>query len=130
MGKLKDFKTVDISELSIPGDQKTVIMSKEDWTALGTQLFGPDMMNWRFVCPACGNVAAVKDFYQYRDKGAQPNAATCDCIGRYDGHIHVEMGAGKPCNYTGYGLIDLCPVRVMDGDEEVRCFAFEEKSGG
>jgi len=128
MAGLEDFKVVDISDISTKGDQQLVYMTKEDWTKLGTQLFGPDMMNWRFVCPACGNVATPKDFYPFRDKDANPNSATCECIGRYDGHIHVEMGVGKPCNYAGYGLIDLCPVRVMDGEEETRCFAFDEKA--
>ncbi len=46
--------------------------------------------------------------------------------GRWDGHMHVDMGAGKPCNYTGYGLFNLCPVKVMDGNKELRSFAFDE----
>jgi len=129
MSGLEDFKVVDISDISAKGGQKLVAMTKEDWTKLGTQLFGSDMMKWRFVCPACGNVATPMDFYPFRDKGAKPNSATCECIGRYDGHISVKMGEGKPCNYAGYGLIDLCPVRVMDRDEEVRCFSFDEKAG-
>ena len=103
-------------------------MTKEEWAKRGSELFGPDMMHWRFVCPACGNVATPMDFYPFRDIRANPNSATCECIGRYDGHIHVVMGTSKPCNYAGYGLIDLCPVSVMDGEELARCFAFAEKA--
>lgn len=125
MGDLKDFQVKHVSDLSIKGDQALVVMDKEEWLRKGTELFGPDWMNWQFVCPACGHVAKIGDFKQY---GAKPNAATCECIGRYDGHINVPMGEGRPCNYTGYGLLDLCPVRVMDGGEEIRSFAFAESS--
>lgn len=36
--------------------------SYEDWTADGVRLFGGNMMQWRFVCPACGHVASVEDW--------------------------------------------------------------------
>ncbi len=102
------------------------IMSKEEWLAKGAKLFGPDMMKWRFVCPACRNIASVEDFKRFKEQGATPDSATGHCIGRWDGHMDVDMGAGKPCNYTGFGLFNLCPVRVMDGDKELRSFAFDE----
>ena len=124
---LEDFKVIDISELSEKYGDKFTIITKEEWIKRGTELFGPDMLKWRFVCPACGNIAAVEDFRPYKDKGAHPDSATHDCIGRFDGHIDVDMGKEKPCNYTGYGLIDICPVRVMDGDQEIRCFAFAKQ---
>lgn len=84
-------------------------------------------MNFRFVCPICGNEASVSDFMAYKNKGADPNSATCECIGRY-------AGAGpafgdkphKPCDYAGYGLFRLSPVRVMNNRKEVHCFAFAE----
>lgn len=117
---------LDIKELSMKYGDKFTVITKEEWVKRGTQLFGPDMMKWRFVCPACGNIAAVEDYKPYKDKGAQPDSATGNCIGRYNGHMGVDMGAGKPCNYTGYGLLDFCPVRVIDGDKEIRCFAFDE----
>lgn len=104
-----------------------VRMTKADWEARGTKLFGPDQLKWRFVCPACGNVAAVEDYKPFKAKGAQPDSATHNCIGRYDGHDAVPMGTAKPCNYTGYGLFNLCPVWIMDGDKEIRCFAFDER---
>ncbi|MDP2730562.1 MAG: VVA0879 family protein [Dehalococcoidales bacterium] len=103
-----------------------ITMTKEDWLAKGTKLFGPDMMTWRFVCPACKHIASVEDFKKYKDAGASPDSATTRCIGRFDGHMDVDMGAGQPCNYTGYGLFNLCPVKVMDGEKELRSFAFDE----
>jgi hypothetical protein len=122
---LKNFKVVDISELSETQGQKITEMTKDEWYARGTELFGAGYLDWRFVCPACGHIASVRDFKQYKDQGANPNSATCECIGRYDGHESVVMGTAKPCNYTGYGLFDLCPVRVMDGDKVIKCFAFD-----
>ena len=128
MSGLKDFKAINISQISIKGGQSEIVMTREEWNKKGIKFFGSALMDWRFVCPACGHVATPRDFYPYRFNGASPDSATCECIGRYDGHIHVCMGEGSPCNYSGLGFIDLCPVRVMDGDKESRCFAFDEAS--
>jgi len=103
-----------------------IVMTKDEWIAKGTELFGPDMLQWRFVCPACKHVQKVADLAPYKDQGATPDSATHNCIGRYDGHMNVDMGAGQPCNYTGYGLFNFCPILVKDGDKEIRCFAFDE----
>ena len=103
------------------------VMTKAMWEAKGTELFGPDKMKWRFVCPSCGHIQAVEDFRAFKDDGATPDLAYSCCIGRYDGHMHVEMGTRPgPCNYTGYGLFNICPVMVIDEGKEVRSFAFAE----
>jgi hypothetical protein len=108
-----------------------------EWLRRGRELFGKDFMKWRFVCPVCGNVATVEDFQQYKDKGANPNGATCECIGRYSGKGGPAVFEGrkvsaKPCEYAGYGLLRLSPVRIMedlDGEEEeAHCFAFDENA--
>ena len=41
------------------------------------------------------------------------------------------MCSGKsPCNYTGYGLFNICPVLVTDEDgKELRCFGFHVPDG-
>jgi len=122
MDKLKTFK---IGNVLAPKNGQQEI-TKEEWLKRGTELFGPDMLKWRFVCPACKNVAAVDDYRPYKDKGATPDSATCNCIGRHDGHGDVVMGSAKPCNYSGYGLFNLCPILVIDSDKKVRCFAFDE----
>jgi hypothetical protein len=124
---LEEYKVVNISELSEKYGDKITVLTKEAWVKKGTELFGADMMKWRFICPACKNIAAVEDFRVFKNQGAQPDSATHDCIGRYDGHMDVVMGAGQPCNYTGYGFFNLCPVRVIDHDgKEISCFAFDD----
>jgi hypothetical protein len=134
VSSLNNFQVTHISEVRRigifvqgEGAPVPVKMTKDEWVKLGTQLYGPNMMDWKFICPACGNIARPRDFYPYKDTGANPDTATHQCIGRYDGHIQVVMGEGHPCNYTGYGLIDLCPVIVVDGEHESRCFAFADK---
>jgi hypothetical protein len=100
-------------------------MTKEEWLERGKVLFGEDFYEWRFVCPICGNVAAVKDYKPYKDKGAHANSATCECIGRYTG-AQSSFDGTKPCNYAGYGLFRLSPVIVLDDGKEIHSFAFAE----
>ncbi len=101
-------------------------MTKAEWMAEGTRLFGPNTDKWRFVCPSCGNLAAIEDFRQYKDRGATPDSATCQCIGRYTGAKGAfDAKKFKPCNYAGYGLFRLSPVVVLDGDKEILSFEFE-----
>ncbi len=84
------------------------------------------------VCPGCGHIQAVEDFRQYKDQGAGPNSATCECIGRYsDGKSWTNDNPrknGGPCDYAGYGLLRISPVTVMDGEKVIRSFAFAEAS--
>ena len=37
-------------------------LTHNDWRAAGQDLFGSDLMSWRFACPACGDVANGHDF--------------------------------------------------------------------
>lgn len=99
-------------------------LSKQEWSDRGRQLFGDDFVKWRFVCPACGNIATVEDYRQFKEQGADANAATCTCIGRYMGKDWAK--GEKPCDYVGYGLFRLSPVIVMMDDKEIDCFAFDE----
>ena len=108
--------------------EESVILTKEQWLSKGKELFGEDMTTWRFVCPGCGHIQSVNDFRQYKDKGATPNSATFECIGRYsNGNSWFNDNLkkiGGPCDYTSYGLICLAPVTVVDGDKTLHCFAF------
>ncbi len=105
-------------------------MTKEEWEAKGKELFGKDYMEWRFVCPGCGHIQAVKDFRQYKEQGANPNSATCECVGRYSGGKSWMRDnprkTGEPCDYAGYGLLRISPVTVVDNDKEIHTFAFAE----
>ncbi|KKK47882.1 hypothetical protein LCGC14_3150700, partial [marine sediment metagenome] len=105
-------------------------MTKEEWMAKGQELFGPQMFDWRFRCPSCGNVQSAEDFRSYQSKGATADSARSECIGRYDGHIVVEIGTTPgPCNYTSGGLFNLNPVTVVDGDRRYSSFAFDLDAG-
>ena len=107
-------------------------MTREEWMAKGTGLFGEDKGEWAFACPVCKHVARVKDFERYDDAGATPESATYECIGRYSEDNPQAFGLDdsitQPCNYVGYGLFKLSPVRVVHPDgHEKHCFAFAEE---
>jgi len=110
-------------------------MTEAEWNAEGERLFGPDRFKWRFVCPQCGNVASVEDFRAFKEFGATTESATKECIGRYFPKTerggwsseHCNPDIKKPCDYAGYGLIGLSPVRIERGGEKLtKCFAFAE----
>ena len=133
MGGLKDFKKVAIGDLLPKPTEGVTTMTGEEWLAKGKQLFGDDMTKWRFVCPGCGHVQAVEDFRQYKDQGASPDSARQECIGRYSGGkpwaFKNVRKLGGPCDYAGYGLLNICPVKVVDEKGDHWCFAFDEKGG-
>jgi hypothetical protein len=101
-------------------------MTLEEWETRGAELFGPDKMLWRFVCPSCGHIQAPEDFRPYKDK-AEPSTAYFSCIGRFDGHMRTEICSGEsPCNYAGGGFIPLNPLTVVVDGKERKIFAFDE----
>jgi len=98
-------------------------MTDAEWREKGAALFGPDLMEWRFVCPACGHVQCAQD---YKDAGAPSGAVATSCVGRWlPGSRKAFGGDGPgPCNYAGFGLFRLNLVDV-DGQ---RIFTFAEAS--
>ena len=114
--------------------EELIDMSEADWLAEGRRRFGWDMMQWKFVCPICKHVQTVIDFKPYADRGARPDSARNECIGRYAGceasafsRTH-DLPPGGPCDYAAYGLIQVAPVRVtMAATGKVQhCFAFAD----
>ena len=99
--------------------------AESDWYAEGRRRFGPDMRQWRFVCPCCGHTAKAGEWV---DAGAERMAAF-SCIGRAVGAKRKAFG-GKgdgPCDYAGGGLFGLNPVKVTHPDGTAnRHFAFAE----
>lgn len=89
----------------------------EDWEKEGVSLFGKDKINWRFVCPNCGNIQSPDDFRKYKDEGADPSTAYFSCIGRFmencDGTISNKK---SPCNYTQGGLFILSQIIIVEED--------------
>lgn len=96
-------------------------VTEEEWNAEGERRFGADRMLWRFICPSCGHVAAVKD---WKAAGAPESAAAFSCVGRWTGAGGEKAFflKGGPCNYAGGGLFKLNPVTV--GDSDFRIFEF------
>lgn len=79
----------------------------KEWLAEGRELFGRDIMKWKFRCPMCGHVASVQDF---KDAGAEdPNHSFQECIGRYRGAGAPGAPDGNPdgCNWAAYGLFGI-----------------------
>jgi len=104
------------------------IYTMAEWRAEATRLFGPDLLDWRFVCPSCGHVASVRD---WREAGAPVGTTAFSCVGRWLGETDDEKTfrrKGGPCNYAGGGLFGLNPVTVvLDDGSEIKVFAFAEQ---
>lgn len=100
-------------------------MTWEEWMAEGRRRFGDDINAWRFICPVCKHVAAVRD---WRALG-EHDAAGFSCVGRWlvkSRDAFREDGPG-PCNYAGGGLFALNPVEVVFPDgRRVHAFAFAD----
>lgn len=107
-----------------------VYESVDEWREEGERRFGKDVMAWRFKCPMCGHVAAVKEF---ADAGAKDpaNAAYEECIGRYTGKGSPKEGDSSGCNWAAYGLFGIPNgkgVIVITGEETgAEIFAFAEE---
>lgn len=97
----------------------------------GKQLFGNDLMEWKFVCSSCGNIQSPKDFKDYQHKGATPSSAYWNCIGRYKGTRNEIFSKKQPCNYSSGGLFNVNKTVVKYPTEfrELRVFNFMKKIG-
>ena len=96
--------------------------SADEWNAEGILKFGPDQMEWRFVCPGCGHVASVQD---WKNAGAPSSAVAFSCVGRWtEGAKEFGSPGPGPCNYAGGGLFRLNPVMVT-GDHGKQHGLFE-----
>ncbi|MFC3985493.1 VVA0879 family protein [Streptosporangium jomthongense] len=104
-------------------------LTNAEWRTEGSRIFGTeDIMQWRFGCVSCGNVASPADFEAL---GANPRRAPHECIGR----VHKEQGAdtvidgnSKPCNWTAGGMFrlsTLIEVESVNG-EPTLVFPFAE----
>ncbi len=89
------------------------VMTIEEWRAEAERRFGPDELDWKFICPSCGHIASTED---YKAAGAPSTAVAFSCVGRWlpkcsDAFSHKP----GPCNYAGGGLIGLNPISIGDG---------------
>ncbi len=105
-------------------------ITKTEWMKRGQKLYGTeDTLQWEFRCPICKHIQRPEDFRPYKDKGADPNSALWNCIGRFTGGNRA-FGDGTikgPCDYTAYGLLQFCRYLVTDNEgHEFRVFAFSK----
>lgn len=103
-----------------------------DWIAQGKQLFGDDTKEWKFRCPACGNVQTLVDFEKV---GAEPQLAYQECIGRklptcarHFGSTPGTDGKKSPCDYAAFGLFRLGGTQIVlaDNGTKVAVLPFAE----
>lgn len=85
-------------------------LTQEELLSEAIERFGSDPMDFKFICPHCGDVAAIRDF---RDAGADPGRAGQECIGRHLGaldkskHPSAEAyrkAGNRGCDWAAYGL--------------------------
>jgi hypothetical protein len=98
--------------------EESITLTKAQWLAMGTAIYGPDTDQWKFRCPICGNVAAIGDYRQFKDKGATPDSAATECLGRYKGgRSAFYEREGQPCDYASWGLFRIGDVFIDHGKE-------------
>lgn len=126
----RTIKTGNGTSCTFDTDTNKVYESIEEWKAEGKRRFGEDFMKWKFVCPMCGHVAAVEDFRQYKDQGAEPDSSYVECIGRYTGAPGPEkVKDASGCNWAAYGLFGIPKggVFVITGEDKgTHIFDFAE----
>ncbi len=82
-------------------------------------------LDCKFICPACSTVASPNDF---KAAGGDPQDAPQKCIGRVRPKVmaagQFEPGPDGGCDWTAFGLIDICTVHIDLGDKVIPVFAF------
>lgn len=87
-------------------------IKKTDWESKGRELYGDNVMDWKFRCPVCGHVATPQD---YKNAGAPETTIAFSCVGRWTG-AESSFDKTSPCNYAGGGLFLLNPILIIDED--------------
>jgi hypothetical protein len=109
------------------GDQ---MIKVSEWLRQGLELFGPDTLQWRFRCPACGNVQTGAEFQAL---GVDPQSAYQQCIGRHTGNQprQVKPDSTKiksPCDYAAYGLFRFGDLVISETGKPVPVFPFDREA--
>jgi hypothetical protein len=90
--------------------------------------FGDDPLAWAFRCPACGDVATLKDFQEAAGDTAR---AGQECIGRSLGALQKPPTNKRGCDWAAYGLFGgpwtiVFPAGGDQPGREVRSFPLAE----
>jgi len=91
--------------------------TQTEYLARGEELFGEDLKNWKWVCPACGRVNTGSEFAEL---DVSPDLACRNCIGRFNGNMKPPNPKNNKngCDWTAGGLFRLdgvCKVTMDDG---------------
>lgn len=108
-------------------DEPRIEYTEAEWREEAERRFGKDPWAWKFVCPCCARVTAVREWL---DLGA-PGGVAFSCVGRWlegSGDAFDRSGCNDlGCNYAGGGLFRLNPVTVTYPDGETQTvFQFAE----
>ena len=99
----------------------------DEWRAKGEQYGGGSIMNAKFMCVSCRNIQTPQ---QFKDRGAVPELAAVQCVGRLDMTAAHAWGKGQPCDWTlgglfgGFGHENI--VVLPDGAER-KAFPFADE---
>jgi hypothetical protein len=103
-----------------------------EWQQQGRTLFGPDVNDWRFVCPSCGYIQSRRDWMAL---GMNPRQVDMrlgySCIGRWLDPLGCvdafEMSEGTGCEYAGDQSPNISPLTVIISPGEERpTFGFDQ----
>ena len=109
-------------------------MTQDEFYAEAKRRFGPKARDWKFVCPACGTIHSIQ---QYFDAGLSQEAVHgvvgYSCIGRFTGQGDAGISAhhrGEPwdkgCNWTLGGLLRIHTLEVLIEGRPRPCFELAE----
>ncbi len=95
-----------------------IVIGLEAWQAQGVQLFGTDVNNWRFVCPACGHVQTRADWLALGMNRRQVDQRLgFTCIGRWLDPLNTatdfQRSKGSGCDYVGDREPNISPITVI-----------------
>lgn len=106
-------------------------ISVREWVERGRRIYGEPVTDWRFRCPACGNVTSPRDWIE---AGVLSEGdPTSECIGVYIGGIKPFTGKqfeeGRPCQYRANGRTRLSDLRVVQSHGRVmETFRFADEA--
>lgn len=86
---------------------QTEVMTRTEWIALGTRLYGDDSSRWEFRCAACGHVQSGRSVKARNPKVQDlSDWIWCHCEGRYN--------EGVGCDWSLFGLFTIHKREVVD----------------
>jgi hypothetical protein len=110
---------------------KLLVYTQTEWESKAIELFGPNVLDWEYECPNCGNIQTMRDFLPLKKKlNIDPEQAYFSCIGRYTDGQGTIFNNKRPCDYTNGGVFKLSHVSVLPNDSShpIPVFPFHIKS--